>query len=202
MSGTRSLEVYNMKKFGILIAASLLLTSLLVQAQETRPPQSGATAESVHLGWADVLRVDPVYDDAGPPPSGPPREECYEEQVMQPAAPDSDRHDNRAGGTVLGAVIGGVIGNQFGKGSGRAAATAAGVVAGAAVGNNAAAHAQDGERVVNTERHCRIVDSATGPRHILAYDIEYRYRGELYTSRMNYDPGDRIRVRISVTPAE
>ena len=34
------------------------------------------------------------------------------------------------------------------------------------------------------------------------YDIEYRYRGELYTSRMNYDPGDRIRVRISVTPAE
>ena len=33
-----------------------------------------------------------------------------------------------------------------------------------------------------------------------AYDVEYRYRGELYNARMNYDPGDRIRVRISVTP--
>lgn len=187
-----------MKIFGVLTTAALLLFSCLTaQAQEGRPAPAAPAAESVHFGWADVLRVDPIYDDAGPAPTAPPHEECYEEQVMQPAAAD-----NRGGSTVLGAIIGGVIGNQFGKGSGRAAATAAGAVAGAAVGNNAAAQSQQDGRVTSTERHCRIVDSPTGQRHIAAYDIEYRYRGELYTSRMNYDPGDRIRVRISVTPAE
>ena len=152
-------------------------------------------AESTHYGWADVLRVDPIYDDAGPAPTAPPHEECYEEQVN--AAPEPD---TRTGSTVLGAIVGGVIGHSFGKGNGRTATTAAGAAAGAVVGNNIA---RDGERgAPATERHCRIVESASSPRHILAYDVEYRYRGELYTSRMNYDPGDRLRVRISVTPAE
>jgi uncharacterized protein YcfJ len=182
-----------MKIHGVPIAALLLTCCVLARAQDVRAPVS-APPESIHYGWADVLRVDPVYDDAGPPPSGPPREECYEEQVQ--VAPD-----NRAGSTVLGAIVGGVIGHSFGKGSGRVATTAAGVAAGAAIGNNVAA-AEDDPRGYRTERHCRIVDSPGGKRHILAYDIEYRYRGELYTSRMNFDPGDRLRVRVSVTPAE
>jgi len=185
-----------MKKSGVPIAALLLLSCLLAQAQDARPVAPSPSAESTHYGWADVLRVDPVYDDAGPPPASPPREECYEEQTEEAPPPD-----NRAAGTVLGAIVGGVIGHSFGKGNGRAATTAAGVVAGAAIGNNAA-EAGAGERNYATERHCRIVDSAGGARHILAYDIEYRYRGELYSARMNYDPGDRLRVRISVTPAE
>lgn len=187
-----------MKKLGILIAALLLPPCLPALAQDTRPtpPQQ---PESVHYGWADVLRVDPVYDDAGPPPSAPPREECYEEQSETAPAPA----DNRAGGTVLGAIVGGVIGHSFGKGSGRAATTAAGAVAGAAIGNGVAeSQQQEARRGYTTERHCRIVDSPGGARHIVAYDIEYRYRGELYTSRMNYDPGDRLRVRITVMPAE
>ena len=186
-----------MKIFGVLIAALLLPLCLPALAQDNRPspPQP---PESVHYGWADVLRVDPVYDDAGPPPSAPPREECYEEQTeISPPPPD-----NRAGSTVLGAIVGGVIGHSFGKGSGRAATTAAGAVAGAAIGNSVADAEQQGRPGYTTERHCRIVDGAGGARHIVAYDIEYRYRGELYTSRMNYDPGDRLRVRITVTPAE
>jgi uncharacterized protein YcfJ len=186
-----------MRKIGVLIAVTtLLFFGLFAQAQEPHPAPVAATPEVVHYGWADVLRVDPIYDDAGPvPAAGQPREECYEEQVEQtPTA------DNRAGSTVLGAIIGGLVGHSFGKGNGRAATTAAGVVAGAAVGNSAAA--AQGEAPVHSERHCRIVDNAAGPRHIVAYDVEYRYRGERYTARMNYDPGDRIRVRISVTPAE
>jgi uncharacterized protein YcfJ len=182
-----------MRKIGVLIAViTLSFFGLLAQAQEPHPAPVAALPEAVHYGWADVLRVDPIYDEAGPVPPAQPHEECYEEQVEQPAA------DNRAGGTVLGAIIGGVIGHAFGKGNGRTATTVVGAAAGAAVGNSAAQAAAP----VRTERHCRIVDNPAGPRHIVAYDVEYRYRGELYTSRMNYDPGDRIRVRISVTPAE
>ena len=184
-----------MKKIGVLTAAiTLLFCGLIAQAQEPRPTPVAPLPEAIHYGWADVLRVDPIYDEAGPTPTARPREECYEEQVDQPLP------DNRGGSTVLGAIIGGVIGHTFGKGNGRTATTVAGAAAGAAVGNSVA---ESGEREpARTERHCRIVDNPAGPRHIVAYDVEYRYRGERYTSRMNYDPGDRIRVRVSVTPAE
>jgi len=185
-----------MKRTGAFTAAmTLLLCCSLAHAQEPRTVPASLPAESIHYGWADVLRVDPIYDDAGPAPTAPPREECYEEQVDSAPAPDT-----RAGSTVLGAIIGGVVGHSFGKGNGRTATTAVGAAAGAVVGNNVA---RDNEgAIAATERHCRIVESAAGPRHIVAYDVEYRYRGELYTARMNYDPGDRLRVRIAVTPAE
>jgi len=184
-----------MRKIGVLIAVTtLLFCGLFAQAQEPHPAPAAPAPEVVHYGWADVLRVDPIYEDAGPVPAAQPREECYEEQVGHtPTA------DNRAGSTVLGAIIGGLVGHAFGKGNGRTATTATGAVVGAAVGNSAAAA---GAAPSATERHCRIVDNPAGPRHIVAYDVEYRYRGERYTARMNYDPGDRIRVRISVTPAE
>lgn len=185
-----------MKKIGVLIAVTtLLFCGLFAQAQEPHPAPAAATPEMVHYGWADVLRVDPVYDDAGSvPAAAQPREECYEEEIEQ--APVAD---NRAGSTVLGAIIGGLVGHTIGKGNGRTATTVVGAAAGAAVGNGVAAPAA---APIRSERHCRVVDGATGPRQIVAYEVEYRYRGELYTARMSYDPGDRIRVRISVTPAE
>src|SRR5579863_5568655 len=108
---------------GVLIAVVLQLASLVTQAQEPRPAPA-PPAEAVHYGWADVLRVDPVYDDSGAASAGQ-REECYDEQTEVEPAPD-----NRAGSTVLGAIIGGVIGHSFGKGNGRTATTAAGVAAG------------------------------------------------------------------------
>jgi len=185
-----------MRKIGVLTAVPLFFGCLLACAQEPRPAPSPA-GEAIHYGWADVLRVDPIYDDAGPAPASTPREECYEEQTVQPAEPD-----NRAGNTVLGAIIGGVIGHSFGKGNGRAATTVAGAAAGAAIGNGASSHGGEGGGYATTKRHCRMVDTGNGSRHVIGFDVEYRYRGERYTSRMNYDPGERIRVRVSVTPAE
>lgn len=189
-----------MKIIGTSIAATLLLCGL-AQAQDNRAldnraPDSraleshGPPVEGVHYGWADVLRVDPVYDEQGQPTAT--HEECYDEQVPVQGP------DNRAGATVLGAIIGGVVGSTIGKGNGRTAATAAGATVGAVVGNNAGQPASG----YTVERHCRQVEGTGGERHVAAYDVEYRYRGELYNARMSYDPGDRIRVRISVTPAE
>jgi hypothetical protein len=42
----------------------------------------------------------------------------------------------------------------------------------------------------------------SGERRIVAYDIEYRYKGDTYMSRLGHDPGSRLRIRIAVTPAE
>ena len=157
----------------------------------------------MHYGWADVLRVDPVYDEVAARPRS--SEECYEEQVEPPPPPAADGQRRRRR-TVLGAIIGGVVGNRFGKGNGRTATTAAGVDRRRSGGQQSRATATTIARMpmaaIPRERHCRSIDNGATQRHIVAYDVEYRYRGELYTSRMNYDPGDRIRVRISVTPAE
>jgi uncharacterized protein YcfJ len=39
-------------------------------------------------------------------------------------------------------------------------------------------------------------------RRIVAYDVEYTYKGDTYMSRLRRDPGNRLRVRVSVTPDE
>jgi len=34
------------------------------------------------------------------------------------------------------------------------------------------------------------------------YDVTYRYDGEVYSTRTRNDPGDTIRVSVSVVPVE
>lgn len=54
-----------------------------------------------------------------------------------------------------------------------------------------------------TEALCRrAANGGYEQRRIVGYDVEYRYRGEIYMARTGSDPGDRLRVRVSVTPAE
>jgi uncharacterized protein YcfJ len=180
-----------MKIIGILMTGMLLVGQALAQDHPATAPALGQ--EATRYGWADVLRVDPVYDEAA---QAAPQEECYEEQVLEPVADDSSK---RTGVTVLGAIIGGIIGNRFGKGDGRKATTAAGAVAGGVVGNNLAGNADNAPKYT-TQRHCRQGEGAS--RRVAGYDVEYRYRGDIYSSRLNFDPGDRMRVRVSVTPAE
>lgn len=203
-----------MKSFSGILIASMLLAANIGVAQDRAAPMRAAVQppqnieESTRYGWAVVLRVDPIYEQADEAAPGS-SEECVDEQPAPPPPPPP-RQDTRAGGTVIGAIVGGVIGNIFGKGNGRRAATAVGAVAGGVIGNNIAASndthmaqldAADGPPPPGNERHCREVrDNA--PRRIAGYEVEYRYAGEVYMARLAYDPGDRMRVRISVVPAE
>jgi uncharacterized protein YcfJ len=191
-----------MNIFGILITGMLLVGQVFAQDHSAATPglnQAGLNQEAAaHYGWADVLRVDPVYEaNTQAIPSG----ECYEEQVIEPASVEFD-NSKRTGATVLGAIIGGILGNRFGKGDGRKVATAAGVVAGGVVGNNLVVGQPGNAPKYTTRRRCPGDDAPNGPRRVVAYDVEYRYRGEIYTTRMSSDPGDRMRVRVTVTPAE
>ena len=146
--------------------------------------------DNAHYGWANVLRVDPVY---GVTRTEVPSQQCYDQPVVR-----EDRGNSTAG-TLLGAVVGGVLGHTIGKGDGRTAATVAGAVAGGAVGNRTSDH---GGSYETTETRCRDVSTVSEQRRIMGYDVEYRYRGEVYMSRLSYDPGERLRVRVSVTPAD
>src|SRR5699024_1084766 len=100
----------------------------------------------------------------------------------------------------LGAVVGGVLGSTVGKGDGRRAATVAGAVAGGAIGNGVGRRGDHVQQ--DSVTRCQPVRNVSTERRIVGYDVEYRYRGQTYMSRMDYDPGERLRVRVSVTPAD
>lgn len=182
-------------KLIVLVALAVFSLAPGVHAQERdydRPPQDRGSGDNVKVAWADVLRVDPVYDRVQ---TSSPRQEC--EDVRVDRREDSG---NRAAGTVIGAIVGGVLGNTVGKGDGRKAATVVGAVAGGAVGNNVAKG--DDRYYSDTERRCRTVQDTSEERRVIGYDVQYRYRGDVYMSRLNFDPGERMRVRVSIEPAE
>ena len=47
---------------------------------------------------------------------------------------------------------------------------------------------------------CEMVPVEREFRRPIAYDVDYVYRGMKYRSRLPYDPGNRLRVRVSVMP--
>ena len=48
--------------------------------------------------------------------------------------------------------------------------------------------------------NCEMVPVVREFRRPIAYDVDYVYRGTKYRSRLPYDPGNRLRVRVSVVP--
>ena len=177
-----------MRKFLFSVA---VLTLAVCSTGFAQGPAPGPADGNVHYGWADVLRVDPVYNTVQ---VERPRQECYEQPVVR------EERGNHTAGTVLGAVIGGVLGNTVGKGDGRKAATVAGAVAGGAIGNGVA---RRGDRTYqDSVTRCDQVRAVSSERQLVGYDVEYRYRGEVYLSRLNYDPGERLRVRVAISPAD
>ena len=114
-----------------------------------------------------------------------------------------ERGEQPIGGTVLGAIIGGVLGSQVGSGSGRNAATVAGAVAGGAVGRSADRSRSSPDRIYeDVETRCRTIAVERQDRRVAGYDVEYQFDGNVYFARLDYDPGSKLRVRVSVEPAE
>lgn len=49
-------------------------------------------------------------------------------------------------------------------------------------------------------RDCRPVRVEREFQRPIAYDVDYIHRGVKYRSRMPFDPGKRLRLKVSVTP--
>ena len=59
---------------------------------------------------------------------------------------------------------------------------------------------EGGEEGAGAGAECRMVPVEREFRRPIGYDVDYVHRGVTYRSRMPYDPGNRVRVRVSVTP--
>jgi uncharacterized protein YcfJ len=137
-----------------------------------------------------------------------PTRECWDETRTEPA-PYYGPSRERGGATLLGAAIGAVIGHQIGHGSGRRAATVAGAVVGGAIARDQAdrraarngGYAAVPPREYTVER-CQTRYDEQWEERVDGYRVTYVYNGRRQVTTLPYKPGDRIRVRVDVTPAE
>ena len=128
-----------------------------------------------------------------------------------------DRYGNggsQIGGTmatVIGGVVGAVIGSQVGGGSARYATSAIGSMVGGVAGRQIYEQSQRQRDYAGTvtvcdpvpvgdDRYARAGNIRTAGRGVTEYDVTYEYAGREYTTRTQYHPGDRIRVRVDVRP--
>ncbi len=143
------------------------------------------------IRYARVISATPIYEAVQ---VNEPVRECWNEEVVH-------RHRGHSpAGTVVGGILGGVIGNQFGRGDGKTAATVAGTLVGASVGRHVSREHDERRRRVSYERHCEWVDNYETAERLIGYRVKYRYQGEIYTTRTEEHPGERIPIEISVRP--
>lgn len=176
----------------VLIAAlGLASAPALADHDDGRYSRSGA-----QYAYATVLSAEPIVRYVT---VRTPVQECWTEQREYAV----ERHGGAAGRTLAGAIIGGVIGHQFGSGSGNDAATVAGALIGAAAGNGAARrHGVDETVYSRPVRRCNTNYTTREEERIDGYRVTYRYHGQKYATRMPHDPGERLRIRVDVRPAE
>jgi uncharacterized protein YcfJ len=164
------------------------------------PPWSNArySRGSSEYDYAPVTRVEPIVRQVR---IETPRRECYDDvRQVESRARVSD--PNVGARTVLGGIIGGVIGHQFGSGRGRDAATVAGAVIGAGVGYDSADRRYSSGTREEVVQRCDVRYDHEYEERIEGYRVTYEYNGREYTTRLPYDPGERIKVRVAVAPAE
>ena len=143
-----------------------------------------------------VIQVQPRFEQVRQP-----RQECRTEYVQAPVQQTQQRS---AGGSIIGGIAGALLGNQVGGGTGRTVATAAGAIAGAMTGdridNDGRNYNQPQQFQEQAVRQCRTVESVESRTN--GYEVTYDYRGRNYTSVMARDPGQRVRLRVSVEPEQ
>ena len=129
-------------------------------------------------------------------------------------SPQYGSNTGRTVSTIVGGVAGAVLGSKVGGGSGSYAASAIGSMVGGMAGREIYEQTQrnryqrpgvvtvcDPEPVRDGYgSHGGYGSYRTSDGRASAYDVTYEYNGRRYTRRMDYHPGDRVRVRVDVSP--
>ena len=164
----------------IALAALLATTAVAAQAH-------------TYFDNARVSNVEPRYENVRVP-----RQECTNQWVNEPR--ETRRGGREYGGAVLGGVAGAVLGHQVGGGHGRDAATVIGAALGAFTGDRLANRGgwDEPEQAAREVTTCRNVEDVQS--RINGYQVTYDYRGQQFTTLMNENPGQFVKVRVSVEP--
>ena len=155
-----------------------------------------ATAIAVLMSGGSAYGANEIIDYAQVISSRPVIERVTE--TSQVCAPAPAQQQQSSGSSIVapivGGVVGGVLGHQVGQGRGQTAATivgaAGGAMAGAAIANKS--------NSPPAQQQCRNVQNYRDV--VTGYDVVYRYNGRDANVRLPYNPGNTIRVGVSVLP--
>jgi uncharacterized protein YcfJ len=156
---------------------------------------SQATAETSYE-TAPVVESRAIYEVVE---VSTPQEQCWEEETVV----DRYGRDNRSSTpVVVSTILGGAIGNAVGHGkSNRRVGTVLGAVLGHSIGRDIMRrNERPSSREYQTVQRCETVYQQHEEERLVGYQVTYLYNGEEYSVRTNTDPGEEIRVRISVQP--
>jgi uncharacterized protein YcfJ len=167
------------------LQAKLILSAVALCAL----PLSQARADDFE-DFGRVTRVQPRVEQVRTP-----RRECRTDYVQAQVPQQRSQ-----GGTIVGGIAGALLGSQVGSGNGKVAAAAAGAIAGGLVGDRVDNDGRNYGPQVQEQavQRCRTVDAVETRTN--GYDVTYDYRGHVYSTVMNRDPGSRVRLRVSVEP--
>ena len=174
---------------GIILLAVVALPACAGHGQVS---YSNSAINHSQYDYAKVLQVQPVTEIVEIQEE---RQVCREEPVQYHVA----QHRSPVP-VIFGSILGGVIGSQFGGGHGKTLATIAGATIGGAVAQGAQDRRYPSPHYTVLEQRCYLKTIWHNEERIVAWDVDWRYQGKIYHSRMNEHPGDRIRVRVSVDP--
>ena len=201
------------------LLAVACLSTAAVAGGSNQYGQSYAPSANVEHDFARVISVQPIIDFYQ---VSVPVEQCYPERVPR------DRHANYRGKQtrtpeIVGALIGAAVGRKFGSGRGKDVATVAGAVLGGSIGRDVKNSARqrdrrygneydrayeggyggaygDGRGDYQTVSRCEVTQEYRDEEQIVGYDVSYKYNGHVYQTRMPYDPGEKIKVKVTVQP--
>lgn len=169
---------------------------------------SEAFAANIEYDYATVIDAEPIFKSIR---VKTPRKHCWQEEVAYETDYYNDRNysynnHHKGTSTVLGGVIGAAIGNAVGhRKKNKQVGTVVGAVLGASIGNAYGSqrnHRQNHGQYVTygTEERCEVIQETHMEERIVGYRVRYRYSNVTYSTRTKVDPGDTIRVRISISP--
>lgn len=155
---------------------------------------SGRYGHKNYVDHAKVLKVRPLTRSVR---VETPHRQCWQEMEHRTISTGPRTYTPEIFGSILGAAVG----NQFGSGRGKGIATAAGALLGGSIAHDIKLknHGRTYTESRPVER-CRVVNDYRIEERVVGYRVKYKYHGRIYHTRTNYDPGDRMRVNVSVMP--
>ena len=198
MKSTKRVTSMNLNATKLILLATMLALSSSAFADK-KYDKKGRHFQQKQFVYGEVIKVTPVYREVR---VNHPVKECWSEPVRYPRR---DHYpSDRVGKTLAGGLIGGIIGHQFGGGSGKDLATAVGTIIGAQAGNNSSRSHYDqpsyDTRHTQYEERCETQNRYRYEEVVDGYRVSYRYKGNRYQTNMPYDPGERIKLKVSVEP--
>ncbi|MDD9890135.1 MAG: glycine zipper 2TM domain-containing protein [Gammaproteobacteria bacterium] len=153
-------------------------------------------AAATRFEYADVVAATPIYRVVQ---VSTPQEQCWQEEV----AGDRYSRRNQSNTPVLvSTIIGGAIGNAVGHNkSNQRVGAVLGAMLGHSIGRDIVRNRnQPGYVEYETVQRCDTVYEQHEEERLVGYQVTYLFNGEEYSIRTDSDPGNQIRIRVSVQP--